>query len=73
MEPIIDEILYLVRDYYQTYQGSPNLLLLSADNLARLREELELDYMEDLSRYHGMEIQVVHDGGNDFMEVDYEI
>lgn len=73
MEPIVDEILFLVRDYRHTYAGAPNLLIMSPENIARLREELEIDSLDSFERYHGMNIEVTSDGGYDYLEVSYEI
>jgi len=55
---IRDEIDFLEREYRDMYRGQPEVLKLSPENVAILREELEIDPEEDLSMYHGMYIEV---------------
>lgn len=58
---IRDEIDYLYREYLDRWRGNPDVIRISPENLAILREELELEDDEDLTRYHGMDIQVDED------------
>lgn len=55
---IRDEIDYLEREYRDKYRGNPEILKISPENLALLREELDLDEEEDFTYYHGMELVV---------------
>ena len=55
---IIDEILYLEREYRDVNRGAPAILLMSPSSYALLREELNIDPIEEFTLYHGMEIEV---------------
>ena len=53
-----DEIDYLEREFRDRERGTPEVLNISPENLAILREELGLDPEEDLETYHGMVVEV---------------
>lgn len=49
----------LIQDFFDKYAFKPNLLFVNPENLAQLREDLELSLTDDLRYYKGLKIIVL--------------
>jgi len=61
MSNIIDQILFEERHFRQIERGTPKRLLLSPEKYAELLESRNINPLQGIEHYHGMEVIVSED------------
>ena len=59
---IRDEIDELYRDYQLDNQAIPNILVMNHYDYIALKEEMGIDFLIELSHYHGLVIRIEEEG-----------
>lgn len=54
---IVDYLDNLLKDFKNLHNKSPVKLYLTINDLAELKEHLNLDFLEELDKYHGCKIK----------------